>query len=242
MTTNIIYQKSRSGCRDIWNAFMVKNASFSTNDIPLCPTTTTTIPTKLITYDDAHAIYNSAMKSGDTNFYVDAFVCWYIDDYKFDNSEGIWQRPYKAQKVLEHFAGIITPDFSVCQDFPIPLKMYNTYRMRAFGYWYGSFPNHQVINNVRWNTQESYSYCFDGLPANSIICIGTVASNLSDNYNKLIFEEGLAELVKRLSPHTILVYGSSKYKCFDILRERGINIVSFPSKTFLAYKGGVRNV
>lgn len=108
--------------------------------------------------------------------------------------------------------------------------------------WYGSFDNHQVINNVRWNTRESYSYCFDGLPVNSILAIGTVASNLSNSYNMIIFEEGLFELIHRLSPHTLLVYGSSNYECFNKLRSQGINIVTFPSKTYLAHKGGEHNV
>lgn len=242
MLKNIITQEPRKGCRDVWNAFMLKEASFSTNDIPFCPNTSTSIPTKLITYEDAHALFNKAKKANKLNFFEDSFVCWYIDDYKFDNSNGIWQKPYQAKEMLEHFAGIITPDFSCCQDFPIPLKMYNTYRMRAFGYWYGSFSNHQVINNVRWNTEESYSYCFDGLPTNSILAIGTVASNLSDNYNMTIFEDGLRELVRRLTPHTILVYGSSNYECFNQISSQGITIVTFPSKTSLAHIGGEHNV
>lgn len=29
----------RSGCQDIWNAFMVAGACFTSRDIPLCPTT-----------------------------------------------------------------------------------------------------------------------------------------------------------------------------------------------------------
>ncbi|MBQ0071515.1 MAG: DUF4417 domain-containing protein, partial [Spirochaetales bacterium] len=31
----------------------------------------------------------------------------------------------------------ITPDFSTNQDFPEAIKIYATYRMRAFGYWLG---------------------------------------------------------------------------------------------------------
>lgn len=34
----------RKSNKDMWNAFMVKGASFSKNDIPLCPTTAVEVP------------------------------------------------------------------------------------------------------------------------------------------------------------------------------------------------------
>ena len=34
-----IIRKPRSGCKDVWNAYMCEGAHFSRNDIPLCPTT-----------------------------------------------------------------------------------------------------------------------------------------------------------------------------------------------------------
>ncbi len=52
-----------------------------------------------------------------------AYVCFYADDGDFDSFKGIWFRSNHAYKVLNHFAGIITPDFSLYQDFPLPLKL-----------------------------------------------------------------------------------------------------------------------
>ena len=95
-------------------------------------------------------------------YFFNAFVCFYMDDYKYDGIRGVWHDAVGALKVLRHFSGIITPDFSTCQDFPEPLKIYNTYRMRAFGHWAGE-SGISVINNVRWGTNESYRYCFDGI-------------------------------------------------------------------------------
>jgi len=37
-------------------------------------------------------------------------------------------------------------------------------------------------------------------------------------------------MVKRLSPHTIVVYGSAPDKYFKKYNDMGINIVSFPSE------------
>lgn len=106
--------------------------------------------------------------------------------------------------------------------------------MRAMGAWLhvNGIP---VINNVRWGTSETWSYTFDGIPYNSIVAIGTVASGINKTINRPIFEEGLYKMVDSLHPHTIIVYGSSNYSFFDKLRNDGINIVSFPSKTSLAF-------
>jgi len=50
------------------------------------------------------------------------------------------------------------------------------------------------------------------------------------------FEEGLEELVRVRRPHTILVYGSANYPCFDKLIDRDIRIVAYPSHTASAFE------
>ncbi len=227
--------KPRRGCKDVWNAFMVKGVTFTDNDIPICPTTAKEIPHDVITWEEAKAIYKKHRIKKDLEFKHDAFVCWYLDDYKFDGPRGIWHDYNFALKVLCHFEGAITPDFSTYQDFPEPLKIYNTYRMRAFGYWLGvnGIP---VINNVRWGTSESFRYCFDGVEKNSIIAIGTCGGSPGKHIDRKRFEVGLAELVNRLQPHTIVIYGSANYDCFEKIKRQGINIVAFSSKTAKAFE------
>ena len=197
----------RNGIKDIWwNAYMVQDATFTPgSDIPLCPTTAKSLPAMIITYSEAKAICNRELNRGNKDFIHMAYVCFYEDD-KFDSGSGIWFNSSQAYKVLSHFAGIITPDFSTNQDFPIPLKTWNTYRMRAFGYWYGTLCGNEVINNVRWGTEETYRYCYDGIPQNSIVAIGTVGGSPRKLIDRERFESGLTEMVKRLSPHTIVVY------------------------------------
>lgn len=115
--------------------------------------------------------------------------------------------------------------------------------MRTFGYWLYK-NNIPIINNVRWGTEETWEYCFDGIPQNSIVSIGTVASGINKLVNRPIFEIGLFKMVEQLNPHTIIIYGSSNYSFFEKLKESGITIISFPSKTSLAYsirKGGENN-
>lgn len=214
---------------------MCEGARFSNHDIPFCPTTATDLPERIILWDEAKRLYKNALARKDISFFCNAFVCFYMDDYKFDGVRGIWNNSSYALKVLRHFAGVITPDFSTYQDFPEPLKLYNTYRMRAFGYWLGK-NGIAVINNVRWGTRETWGYCWDGIPDNSIVAIGTVGGSPHKLIDRKRFEEGLERLVPERHPHTIIVYGSANYPCFDKLRERGIKVISYPSQTALAFE------
>lgn len=224
----------RNGLKDVWNAFMCNGAKYTNNDIPYCPTIMTEIPSKIITWEEARSIHKKMIKK-DKDYYLDFFVCFYIDDYKFEGTRsGIWTNPKDAYNILKHFKGIITPDFSTYQDFPYPLKIYNTFRMRAFGYWIGKL-GIEVINNVRWGTPETYSYCFDGIEHNSVIAIGTVGGSPRKHCDRSRFDNGLKEMVKVLSPHIILVYGSANYPCFTELRNQGIQIISYKSKTSLNF-------
>ncbi len=233
--TECIIIKTRKSCRDVFNAYMCKEATYTENDIPLCPTTATSPPDDIITWVEAKGIYKKQLRRKNKNFKHNAFVCFYIDDYKFDGPHGIWYNSTFALRILSHFAGIITPDFSTYQDFPGPIKIYNTYRMRTFGYWIATHKL-AVINNVRWGTPETYSYCFDGISQNSIVAIGTCGGSPRKIIDRKRFEDGLYEMIKRLKPHTIIVYGSAKYNCFEKLKERNIKIIEFPSQTAKAFE------
>lgn len=234
----------RKGCVDMWNAFMVDGADFVIgSDMPICPCTAKCVPPNLVSFVEAKHIHKLRSKEN-PDYHVDAFVHFYIDDQKFDGPLcGIWAKPYDALEIIRHFSGAITPDFSTNADFPDPLKRYNTYRMRAFGRWL-SVNGIDVINNVRWGTEETWDYCFDGIPYNSIVSIGTVASGISILENRPDFEKGLFKMVELLKPHTILVYGSANYECFRALSAMGIRIVPFMSDTNIAFsvkKGGEKN-
>ncbi len=226
----------RPGCKDIWNAFMVDGASFGKHDIPFCPCTTTDIPKDQITWDEAKNIHRKHISKKERDYFVDVYINWYIDDYKFDSYHGIWHNYNSALNIIRHFAGVITPDFSTYQDFPYPIKIKATYKMRAFGYWLGK-QGINVINNVRWGTEESFDYCFEGIPENSIVSIGTVGGGPRKLIDRGRFEIGLNKMIEILHPHTILVYGSANGTCFDELRKHGITIVSYQSRTAKVYEG-----
>ncbi len=118
----------RPSIQDIWNAEIVRGATFSSHDIPNCPTYLPNgLPKKLISYQDAKTIYYRNIRKGLTTFHVDAFVDFYCDDQIFDGKRSsIWKYPKKALEILKHFDGAITPDFSTYADFPDQIIRYNT--------------------------------------------------------------------------------------------------------------------
>ena len=87
---------------------MAKDAYFSKHDIPYCPTTATRLPNRIVTWEEAKDIYRKSTAKKDYGFTYDAFVCFYIDDYKFDGAKGIWHNSAQALKVLCRFSGVIT--------------------------------------------------------------------------------------------------------------------------------------
>lgn len=225
----------RPGCKDIWNAFMTIGATYGKHDIPFCPTTSNIIPAAQVTWEEAKKMHRKNIAGKNYDYYEDAFINWYIDDYKFDSSRGIWHDYKNALKIIKHFAGVITPDFSTYQDFPEAYKLFATYKMRAYGYWLGK-QGISVINNVRWGTEETFDYSFEGIPVNSIVCIGTVGGGPRKLIDRKRFEVGLIKMVEVLRPTTILVYGSANAACFTSLKDKGINVVSYPSATAVAFE------
>lgn len=203
--------------RNIYKAFMVEGAKFCREfDIPECPCTAQTVPPYLIYYND---MQKNSCSSG--------FVHFYMDDYKF---ESVWNHPQAALKKFRRCGGVITPDFSTYQDMPAALKIYNTYRMRAFGYWLGK-NGIQVINNVRWGTPETYKYCFLGIEQNSIVCVSTVGC-LGDKHDEERFTEGLDVMIKTLNPRHILMYGKKGRNFFDSYIASGIPVTFYDPPNF----------
>ena len=222
--------KVKAGCKDIWNAYMVKGAVFSEHDIPICPTTATSTPMEIITYSEAITFLNK--HKSEENFASNSYVCFYQHDIGFDGKRGIWAYPKKAYEVLRHFAGIIAPDFSTYQDFPDPLKRWNYYRMNAFGYWYGKLCHKNVIVNCRADFSSSYEYCFDGIRNNeSIIAIGTVASGLREKSKQKTFLDWIIKFINLKRPKSIIIYGFLPKEIRKAITNLNVEVYVYESRT-----------
>jgi len=180
--------------------------------LPMC----SAVPQKLIAFSDARN------KKPDGSF-----LHTYQDDYKF---ERLWRRPWQYLPLVLSYGGAIGPDFSVYRSMPIPVQIHNVYRSRAIGWWWAK-KGAIVVPNVRWGDQRSYKFCFDGLPQNSVVAVGThgcVKGARDRNY----FFEGFFAMLERINPTTVIVYGTVSDAIFLPLfvTAHGVQIVRFPSK------------
>lgn len=63
-----------------------------------------------------------------------------------------------------------------------------------------------VIPTVSWAEKETFDFCFDGLPERSVLSISTIGVK-QDEAAFEVWKAGVAELLKRKKPSTLLVYG-----------------------------------
>ena len=70
---------------------------------------------------------------------------------------------------------------------------------------------------------------FYGKEENKTVAVGTHGC-IKSKIDKEYFKKGLAQLVKRLSPKTIIVYGAAPDEIFKNYRDAGINIIPLESE------------
>lgn len=204
---------TRNGCKDVFHAFLVKNAVYAGElEFPTLISESET-PNRLIAF-------SKAIRGTD----FDQWVHFYEDDVAF---ERIWNQPNKYLPILKRYRGVISPDFSLYRDMPLVMQQWNTYRNRAIAHWLqeNGVP---VIPNVRFADERSYSFCCLGVPCNSIIAVGSHGC-LKLKEDRTFFMSGLAHVVHELHPHTIVVYGTAPGDVFDCYRKLGISILQFDS-------------
>lgn len=150
------------------------------------------IPTSLVSF-------NVALTAKDHN----KCVHFFIDDYQF---ERIWNLPDRYVECLRQFQCVIAPDFSQYTDMPYPQRMWNNYRGKFIGAWLQS-QGVTVIPNVTWSLPDSYEYCFDGIPQQSVIAINSTGS-ARYGLTRFLWLKGYREALSRLRPLAVIRYGT----------------------------------
>jgi len=150
----------------------------------------------------------------------DCGIHFYVDDYQF---ERVWNYPEKYVDILSEYQCILSPDFSLYLDMPMAMKIWNIYRSRQIGAYYQS-KGIKVIPTMSWAEEETFEFCFLGIPKESIVSVSTIG--VKENKNALrIWNEGMKEMIRQIEPSTIIVYGGKLD--FDY---GGINTVYFENK------------
>ena len=162
---------------DFWQMPVIKNDGF--------------IPDDLIGFNYAKTSKNK-----------NAGIHFFVDDYQF---ERVWNKPDAYADVLSEYDCVLTPDFSLYLDMPMPTKIWNVYRSRQIGAYYQSL-GLKVIPTMSWAEEATFEFCFRGVPKGSVVAVSTIG--VKDDANALrVWRDGMAEMIRQIEPSTILVYG-----------------------------------
>ena len=162
---------------DFWQMPIIKNENY--------------IPKDLIGFNYAKSSANK-----------DVGIHFYVDDYQF---ERVWNFPEKYIDVLMDYECILSPDFSLYMDMPMPMKIWNVYRSRQIGAYYQS-KGIRVIPTLSWAEPETFEFCFQGIPKGSVVSISTIGVK-KDNDALKIWKDGVDEMIRQVEPSAIIIYG-----------------------------------
>ena len=129
-------------------------------------------------------------------------IHFYVDDYQF---ERIWNNPKEYIDRISEYQCMLSPDFSLYREMPIAMKIWNVYRSRLVGQIYQR-NGIKVIPTVSWCEEDTFDFCFDGLPHNATLSISTIGVK-DDDESFGIWKAGVDEMIRRLTPKRLLIYG-----------------------------------
>ena len=128
---------------------------------------------------------------------------FFLDDYRF---ERCWKNADSQIEELKKYDGALSPDFSMYTNYPQAFQLWQVYRNRwCAAYW--QLHGIKVIPTVSWSTEESFKYCFLGIPKHSTVAVGTVGV-LNHKESQILFMKGFEEMLQQLEPREILIYGN----------------------------------
>lgn len=141
------------------------------------------------------------LKSWGTKADKDIGVHFFLHDYQF---ERVWNTPDKYLTYLSKYGCVLSPDFSMFLDMPLAVSIYNHYRKHWLAaYW--QYMGITVIPTISWLYPDSYDWCFDGEPKNSVVAVSDVGCRKASE-SREVFEQGYQEMLNRLNPSKILFY------------------------------------
>jgi hypothetical protein len=214
VANEILLSSGNGNRKDVWNASLLQGAKYDGKwEMPIVPACHIE-PTNLTAFTRAKR-----------NLSDNSFLHFYQDDYKF---ERVWRNPKQYLDLLKSYGGAISPDFSVYREMPLSQQLESVYKNRVLNFWW-SKNGIPVIPNVRWGDKRTYEFCFDGLPQNSVLAVGTYGS-VKHVCDRNCFMDGFFEMVDRLNPKAVVVYGSTSDKIFLPLFSWKIRIIPFESE------------
>lgn len=128
------------------------------------------------------------------------------NDYDY-RLEDLWSNPYKYTAPLANYKCFAVPDFSLRVGDPLSVQIANTYRSHALAFY---MQKHyvKIMPAPSWAATPSFDFCFDGYAKGGAVLISTIGA-MSDERSRMYFTLGFKEMLKRLSPDAVVLYGDA---------------------------------
>lgn len=138
-----------------------------------------------------------------------SYVHFYMHDKDFAD---VLTSTTKYVDLLRQYDGVISPDCSMLIGQSSCLQQTNTYFNRAVGFFLQK-QGIPVIPNIRWSDEESFAYCFLGVPKHTIVAVSTHGC-IRSRVQKELFMTGLRAMLQELEPTDVVVHGHMPEQVF----------------------------
>ena len=137
---------------------------------------------------------------------TERMVHFFLYDYKF---ESVWKAPDKVIEKLQNYKAILSPDFSMYREMNPTQQLYNVFRNRWCGAYFAS-KGIKVIPTVSWGDENTFDFCFLGIPKGSTVAVSTYMVSEHGNHKdqKEFFLIVYNEMLKRIEPERIICYNT----------------------------------
>jgi hypothetical protein len=213
--------------KDVFGFWQIKDYDFEadrakgiTNEYPIVEGVKS-IPETLVlfgTESKNENLKNSELKS----------IHFFQHDYLFEPTIRSEKKATKKIEIFKKYQSIILPDCSIYTNLPLPVQQYQTYKSRAFGVFLKN-NGVSIIPSVRWGDKYSWDFCFEGIIKKSLLATGTLSA-LGTSDNKKNFHAGFIEMVNRLEPISLIVYGKLPAEEVKICHDRKIFFKEYPTE------------
>ncbi len=146
-----------------------------------------------------HFITLSEMKNvGNNNIGVTTFDYDYV-------LEGLVSNPSTYVGQFLTYKCVCEPDLSIAVGEPLAIAVANSFRSHSTAYY---LQQHgcNVIPTMKWSTPNTFGVCFSGYEKGGAVIVSTIGV-IRDERSRMYFSRGFRELLKRLSPDSVGIYG-----------------------------------
>jgi len=153
-------------------------------------------------------------------------IHFYLDDWRFESA---WRAHTETIQRLDKYYAVIAPDFSVHYGAQLPPNLFNVYRNRLMTRHWQEF-GLKVIYCISWGLDDTFEYCFDGIPQNSIVSIKSCGEFVMKELQEA-WMVGFEQLCERLRPKQIVCCNKLLPQAFDYIEQLDyrIPVIEFPN-------------